>query len=162
MEQIAIQTTLAAWDSVVGMLKKKFLSIPDEEMYQEIAPGRNRVIYLLGHLTAVNDWMLPTLGFGERLYPEMEEPFLSKPDRAIENLPSLGVMRQRWTEVNDTVRTRLVELPPDGWLAAHTRVSPEDFAANPLRNRLSVVNSRVGHMWLHLGQLALLDTKKPL
>jgi hypothetical protein len=32
--------------------------------YQEVAPGKNRLIYLWGHLTAVHDAMLPLLVWG--------------------------------------------------------------------------------------------------
>jgi hypothetical protein len=34
-------------------------------------------------------------------------------------------------------------------------VSDEEFAANPLRNRLSVVLSRTNHLAYHIGQIAL-------
>ena len=37
----------------------------------------------------------------------------------------------------------------------HTAVSDEDFAANPLRNRLSVLLSRTRHLAYHIGQIAL-------
>ncbi len=99
MEQIIVDTAVKSWDGVVGPLNETFSAFSKEEMYGEIAPGRNRVIYILGHLTAVNDWMLPTLGFGERLYPELEELFLSKPDRSSENLPEPTALRRQWAEV---------------------------------------------------------------
>jgi len=37
------------------------------QLEQQVAPGKNRLIYLWGHLTAVNDGLLPLLGIGERL-----------------------------------------------------------------------------------------------
>ncbi len=53
----------------------------DEELLREVAPGRNRVFYLMGHLTAVHDRLLPMLGLGERLHPELDDDFLTNADR---------------------------------------------------------------------------------
>ena len=56
-------------------------TLSDEHLAAETAPGANRGIYLLGHLAAVSDGLLPLLGFGEKLYPQLEEVFLTNPDK---------------------------------------------------------------------------------
>jgi len=48
------------------------------------------------------------------------------------------------------------ELPEELWLARHNAMTDEDFEANPLRNRLSVLINRTNHFHYHLGQLRLL------
>ena len=53
----------------------------------------NRIIYLLGHLTAVHDAMIPLLRVGERLYPELADVFIKKPDRAVADHPPLRTSR---------------------------------------------------------------------
>ena len=79
-EEIFAKTTINTWKLVVDRLDQAFSSLSDAELQTEVAPGRNRVLYLLGHLTAVHDRLLPMLGFGERLHPELDDDFLSKPD----------------------------------------------------------------------------------
>ena len=64
-------------------LNKTFDAMSDEELQQEIAPGKNRIFYLLGHLAAVHDRMLPLLGLGIRLHVELDQDFLTNPDRAM-------------------------------------------------------------------------------
>src|SRR6202049_3720287 len=62
--------------------------LSSEEVLREIAPGRNRVLYLWGHLTAAHDAMLPLLGLRERLHPEFELAFVSNPDKSQADIPS--------------------------------------------------------------------------
>jgi len=40
---------------------KLFGGLSSEEVLREIAPGRNRILYLWGHLTAIHDGMLVRL-----------------------------------------------------------------------------------------------------
>ena len=40
-------------------------SLSDEQLQKEIAPGKNRGIYILGHLIAVHDDMLAILNWAE-------------------------------------------------------------------------------------------------
>ena len=51
-------------------------TLSDEQLQKEIAHNKNRGIYLLGHLIAVNDDMLMLLDMGEKLYPELFKPFI--------------------------------------------------------------------------------------
>ena len=55
------------WKTQIDRADKLFGTLSSEEVLGEIAPGRNRVLYLWGHLTAIHDAMLPLLGMGERL-----------------------------------------------------------------------------------------------
>ncbi len=63
---------LKAWNAQIDRADKLFGGLSSEEILREIAPGRNRLLYLWGHLTAVHDAMLPLLSLGERLHPEFD------------------------------------------------------------------------------------------
>ena len=64
-----VALALKVWKTQIDRADKLFGSLSSEEVLREIAPGRNRVLYLWGHLTAVHDAMLPLLGLRERLHP---------------------------------------------------------------------------------------------
>jgi hypothetical protein len=128
---------------------------PDDVYLKPVAPGRNRVIYLFGHLIAVGDAMLPLLGLGERLYPQLDAPFVANADNPATDLPALSELKQQWEKVNATLTEHFNKLSPQDWFAKHTAVNDADFAANPSRNRLNVLISRTNHVNYHLGQMAL-------
>src|ERR1700712_3008558 len=72
----------------------KFFNKYDEISYiNEVAPGRNRAVYLLGHLTAINDGMIPLFGLGQKLFPEYEAMFITSPDKMITDIPSLEELK---------------------------------------------------------------------
>jgi hypothetical protein len=68
VHKLSVQVAINSWRLVVERANKIFLSLTEDELLKEVAPGRNRLIYLLGHLTAVHDAMFPILGLGERLH----------------------------------------------------------------------------------------------
>jgi hypothetical protein len=80
--QIMVKMVLDAWYSKIKEANDIFDKLTDEQLQNEVAPKRNRGIYLLGHLTATHDGMLPLLGFGDRFYPQLDEIFIDNPDRA--------------------------------------------------------------------------------
>src|SRR6267142_1607684 len=80
-DQLMIDTALASWRQVVAQASDSFNSLTDDQFQHEVAPGKNRVLYLLGHLTAVNDAMLTILGLGDRLHPELDAMFIKNPTR---------------------------------------------------------------------------------
>jgi len=154
---LLVKMILMAWDAQNNYLNKLISSLTDEQLSKEVSPGKNTGIYLLGHLIAVSDGMLPLLGFGDRLFPEMEEVFLKNPDKSGKNFPSVSELKQRLKTVNAKLNTHFQSTDVDGWLSRHTVVSPEDFAKEPHRNKLNVVITRTGHMAYHIGQMRLLN-----
>ncbi len=154
-EDLFIKMILHAWDLNVKRTTKAFNGFSDEELFTEVAPGKNRVIYLLGHLVAVHDMMLPLLGLGERNYPQLDEAFINSPDREVADLPTVQELRIYWNDINMILEGYFKNLTPDEWLARHTAVSEEDFAKEPHRNRLSIVINRTNHLSYHLGQIIL-------
>jgi hypothetical protein len=147
-------TALLAWKQQLERAEKLFTPLSDEQLRKEIAPGKNRLIYLYGHLVAVHDRMRPLLGIGSQLYPQLDAPFLTEKDRGVTDadLPSAADLKRMWDEVHTSLNDGFGKFTVDDWAARHTAVSEEDFAKNPLRNRLAVLLSRTSHIAYHLGQ----------
>jgi hypothetical protein len=91
---------LKVWKTQIDRADKLFGTLSSEEVLREIAPGRNRVLYLWGHLTAIHDAMLPLLGLRERLHPEFDVAFVSNPDKSRAGIPSHEQVRRAWNGVN--------------------------------------------------------------
>jgi hypothetical protein len=154
-EQGLATAAIKAWKLNLERADKLFLPLTDEELQEEVAPGKNRLIYLLGHLTAVHDRMLPLLVLGPRLYPEYDPLFLTNPDKSSSALPGGAEIKKAWQHVNQTLQEGFDRIAPGDWLHKHGSVSDEDFEKDPSRNRFSVLLSRTGHIAYHLGQAVL-------
>src|SRR5215203_4590469 len=92
-EEIFIKMVLDAWHTQIKYANDLFDSLSDEQIMNEVAPGRNRGIYLLGHLTAVHDGMLPLLGLSTPLYPQLYGQFVVRPDKVSQDGPGLTELR---------------------------------------------------------------------
>lgn len=154
-EQSVVASAVQAWALNLERADKMFSGLSDAQLLAEVAPGKNRLVYLWGHLIAVHDRMLPLLGLGERLHDELDAAFLTGADRAVAELPSAAELKRLWDEVNGRLMDGFRDRTAADWARKHTAVSDEDFAANPLRNRLSVLLSRTAHVSYHLGQARL-------
>jgi len=149
------RTAIASWKQTIARLDEALAKLSDADLERRVAPDRNRVVYLVGHLTAVHDRMLPLLMLGDRMHPELDEPFLTEADSHTPYTLSATELRRMWTEVNTKLTSAIDALPADKWLDRHASVSAEDFAREPLRNRLSVLLSRTSHAAFHQGQIRL-------
>ncbi len=159
-EALFVKMVLDAWNFYHKRTDETLDAISDEQMMNETAPGRNTGIYLLGHLVGVNDNLFPLLGFGDRMYPELQKPFISNPDKSGIEMPPVTELRKYWKAVNEKLNQHINALQPADWFAKHTSVTAEDFAKEPHRNRLNVIISRTNHLNYHLGQLNYLKPKK--
>jgi hypothetical protein len=146
---------LKMWKAQIERADKIFGSLSPEEALQEIAPGRNRLLYLWGHLTAIHDAMLPLLGLSERLHPEFDVAFVSNPDKSRAGIPSHEEIRRAWNTVNGELSKGFEKMSWSDWAQRHTAVSEEDFAKDASRNRFSILLSRTNHLSYHLGQAVL-------
>lgn len=155
-QQLFIKMSILGWEAYMRRADQLFSNLTEEQFLAEIAPGKNRAIYLLGHLTAVHDRMLPLLGLGEILYPLLEHPFLSNPDKSGLDFPSIPELLKYWSEVNTKLADGFKTLSPNEWFNRHTAVTAEDFAKEPHRNKLNLLLNRTGHLAYHVGQLILL------
>jgi hypothetical protein len=146
---------LKVWKAQTERADKLFGGLTSEEVLREVAPGRNRLLYLWGHLTATHDAMLPLLGLGDRIHPEFDVAFVSNPDKSQTNIPSHEQVRQAWNTINGELWKGLEKMSWSDWLQRHSAVSAEDFAKDASRNRFAILLSRTNHLSYHLGQAVL-------
>jgi hypothetical protein len=154
-EDIFAATAIKTWNLAIGRLNQLLSSLTDDEFHTEVSPGRNRVYYIVGHLTATHDRLFPLLDLGERLYPELDDIFIVNPDRTFPDEFSAADLRKAFAEVNAKLTAAISALPAANLLKRHTAVSVEEFANEPLRNCLAVVEQRTAHAMFHAGQLRL-------
>src|SRR5258708_930796 len=155
LETRMIDSALRAWRSNADRIDKFFGALSPEQLEQEITPGRNRLIYLWGHIAALNDRLFPLMGLGPRLYPEMEVMFILKPDRTAITVYSAEQLKQAWNQNNERLLAGFSVWSPAEWLERHTSVSAKDFLREPHRNRYTVLLSTNTHMAFHFGQAIL-------
>lgn len=158
-KELFVKMVIDAWETQNSRVNKLLEDVSDEQLQAETAPGKNSGIYLFGHLIAVSDGLLPILGFGEKLQPELENIFLKNPDKSELAKPSVNELKQYWREINAELENHFNKMSAADWFARHTAVSDEDFAREPHRNKLNVLLSRTVHQSYHLGQLAFLTGK---
>ena len=154
-----VKMAVSAWQTQNIRVDTLLKSLSDEELSAEIAPGKNTGTYLLGHLTAINDNLFILFGFGEKLYPQLEKPFIINADKSGSVYPPSSDLRKYWTTVNEKLNAYISKMEPSGWFTRHTSVSEEDFAKEPHRNKLNVLMNRTSHQSYHLGQMILLEKK---
>lgn len=155
MDELLVASVVSSWKQIVKRLDERLASLDDKQLDRQVAPNKNRLFYLLGHLTAVHDRMLPLLAIGERLHPELDEAYLSNPDGTIADPLSAADLKKAWSQVNTAITSGVEEFSGDDWLKKHTAVSDEDFSKDPTRNRLAVFLNRTNHASFHTGQVAL-------
>lgn len=120
--------------------------LSDEDLKKDVAFERNSGLYLLGHLIASNDLLLPLFGFGEKMYPEYEKIFLCCPDKCAQHFPTVRQVKSNWFALNQQLHLKFASLDEKLW-NTNDETSYQQF-----KTMLSIVN----HQCYHLGQLAFL------
>src|SRR5207253_8208190 len=152
LETSLIDLALRNWRSNVDRAGKLFGNLSQEQLLQEVAPGRNRRIYLWGHLTAFNDALIPLLGFGLRICPELDLMFVSNPDRTVPAILPGEDLKFIWQETSEILWTGFSKLSVTYWLQKHSAVSEEDFLRYTHRNLFSILLGSTAHIALCLVQ----------
>lgn len=154
-DQIFIDMALKAWNIQIARADKFFNSLSDDALVKEIAPGKNRIVYLLGHLITVNEGMITLFSLGDRSYTSWDEAFIKNPDKSITEIPDAAMLRHAWSESNERLTKLFLTMSADDWFGRHTSMTDEDLVKEPSRNKLSVLLNRTSHVAYHLGQLVL-------
>ncbi len=149
-----------AWETQSSRVTKLLNSISDEQLASPTAPGRNSGFYLIGHLAAVSDALFPLMGWGEKLYPQLDNIFLKNPEKSAFEKPSIAQVRDYWNTIDKKVADHIKATPYDEWFNRHNAVSAEDFVKEPFRNKMNILINRTNHMSYHLGQLIYLTPQK--
>jgi hypothetical protein len=161
-EQTFVDAALRSWRTNMDRAGKFFPSLTAEELELQVAPARNRLIYIWGHLTAINDGIYPLFGFGPRRYPELENMFVTSADGAVAQIPSGPELKEIWTQLDAGLWDAFQKLSASEWLQRHQAVSLEDFVREPHRSRYASLLGRTAHLSYHLGQALLARrNKKP-
>ena len=154
-----IRMALKSWNIQVAGATKFFDSVDDASLKREVAPGKNTILYLLGHLIAVNDGMISLFGLGERQYADLDEAFVTNPDKSGFEMPDAATLKAAWKKSNETLSAYFEKMNADDWFARHNSMTDQDLINDPGRNKLSVLLNRTNHLSYHLGQLMLANEK---
>ena len=154
-EKLFVDAALRSWRSNMDRASKFFGSLTLEELEVRVAPARNRLIYIWGHLAAFNDAIFPLFRFGPRRYPDLEKMFVAQPDGAVAQIVASSALNEIWTQLDVALWEEFQKLSPSDWLERHQGVSPEDFVREPHRNRYASLLGRTAHVTYHLGQAIL-------
>ena len=155
-KELFIKIVVSNWELQNKRLNGLLDKLSDDQVAAEVSPNRNSGVYLLGHLIAVSDGMIPLLGLGEKLYPKLENIFIKNADKSGLEKPSLEQLKEYWSHVNGRLAIYFNQMQPEDWFTAHTAISAEDFAREPHRNKLNILLNRTNHEAYHLGQLIFL------
>lgn len=154
---LIVKMVMDRWNGSIWSINKILNALTDEQLQKEIAPGKNRGTYVLGHLIAVHDDMLILLDMGEKLYPELFEPFIKNADKIATKVPTVIELRTMWERQNAYMKEKFEEMKTEDWFAKHTAVSEQDFIMEPHRNKLNIIITRTSHLQYHAGQIVLLN-----
>src|SRR5437762_8138569 len=130
-QALFIKMVIAEWDKQNNNFNKFLSSLTDKQLSKEIAPGKNTGIYLLGHLIAISDAILPLLAFGEKLFPHLENIFIKNSDKSGLEMPSVGELKEKLNTVNAELSKHIRSAAPEDWFKKHMAVSDEDFSKEP-------------------------------
>ncbi|WP_259068122.1 DinB family protein [Mucilaginibacter sp. X4EP1] len=155
-QKVFVQIALNNWNLQISRADKVFNSYNDNDFFKEVAPNKNRIIYLYGHLAIYHDLLKETLGIGSSKYSSLVPIFLQHPDSPDAEMPSVGELKALWADVHNELNTLFINLPIEEWFKRHNAMTNADFEIDPTRNRLSVLINRGNHVAYHLGQVALL------
>src|ERR1700738_4791720 len=155
LETSLIDSALRNWRSNVDRAGKAFGNLSPEQLLQEVAPGKKPGSYSWGHHTGFNGALIPLLGFGARIHPELDLMFGSNPDRTVPTILLGEDLKIIWQETSQILWTAFSKLWVAGWLRKHGAVSEEDFLREPHRNRFAILLARTAHIAYHLGQAKL-------
>jgi hypothetical protein len=146
-EQARLFTRIAlkTWKATVGRFDDIVAAMSDEELDRVVTPGKSRLSYLIGHLTALHDRLFPLLGLGERQHTELDAEFGEERDPQRTIAVSASRLREAWNDVNATLLAGMERLTPEEWL--------EQPATPAHANRLSVLLNWTDHVSLHSGQI---------
>jgi len=155
-KELFVKMALSAWDTHIGRTTELVENLSDEQLLHEIAPNKNRGVYLVGHLIAIHDAMNDILGLGKRSHEDLDKAFVDNPDNAGFDMPPVSDLKKYWKEVHQNLRSAFNQLAADAWFKKHTHMTDEAFAKEPHRNKLNVLINRTNHLAYHFGQLMLL------
>lgn len=154
-EEIFSQMVLKNWEAQNKAMDEFVDSLTDEDFKKDVAPGKNSVQYLIGHMIAANESMVKIFGLGTPMFPEYEQIFIRTPDHSGQDFPPPAVLKENYKKHREELKTLFERIKPEEWMTKHSLMTDADFEKEPTRNKMSVLLSRVHHLAYHLGQMKL-------
>lgn len=155
-QDLFIATILKNWHLQVRRGKALLDSITEDEIMKEVAHGKNRGIYIVGHIVAYHDLLGEILGYGKRKYPPLQTIFIETADKSGLEMPSYAEIKVLYEDLHKNIAEQLEDYPIEQWYQKHEAMTDDDFEKDPSRNKLNVLVSCISHLAYHLGQLRLL------
>jgi DinB superfamily len=156
IENSLINTSIRNWNEQNKRLLSLLNTLNEDQLENQIAPGKNSGKYLLGHLAAINYNMMPLFGLGGNPLPELDDIFIKAPDKKVEHSYTVNALKEIVLQSIQKLNENIAGISEADWLDRHSNVSPEEFIHQPHRNKINVLISRTLHLAYHLGQLSLL------
>jgi hypothetical protein len=155
-QNLLITTSIRNWDEQNKRLLSLVNTLNEDQLQNQISPGRNSGMYLLGHLAAINNNMMALFELGENPLPELDDIFIKAPDKKVEHSYTVNALKEIVLQSIQNLNENIARISEADWLDRHSNVSPEEFIHQPHRNKINVLISRTLHLAYHLGQLSLL------
>jgi hypothetical protein len=155
--ELFVKMAIDRWNGSIVNLNKHLNNLTDEQLQKEIAPGKNRGTYLLGHLIAVHDNMLILMGMGEKIFPELFELYINQSDNIAIQTLTASELKEMWEKHNNLLQEKFAKMNAEEWFEKNTSATEEEFALEPHRNKLNIIITRTSHLQYHTGQIALLN-----
>jgi hypothetical protein len=148
------------WKNMIFWVDMYLNSISDETLKQEITPGGNHGIWILGHLIASEDDLAEYIGNGEIMFPEYKEIF-RKGGKILtaESYPSATQLRGDWRKVLEKNEKLYASLTDEELSSPHNRVLDDNIENDFFKTRERCISFWHFHQVHHAGQLALLKRK---
>ena len=148
---------LDMWRNKIHESTEMFESLGANMAMEPVAPGKNRVIYLLGHLLVIHDAIFDSLELGKRRYAHYDVLFLT-PQHPANAYPPFGLLLQEWIVLNEDLTRQLSSLSHSQWQSKLHYVSEADFILKPYKNRFCGFQCLITHLYHHSGQMELIRT----
>ncbi len=156
-QNLVITTAIRNWDEQNKRLLSFLNTLNEDQLENQIAPGRNSGAYLLGHLAAINYNMISLFNLGENPQAELDTIFLINPNKAIAHNYTADGLKKILIDSIQLLEEKSKTLTEVDWFDRHSNVSLADFKLQPHRNKINVLINRTFHLAYHFGQLSLLN-----
>ncbi len=153
-----INSYLEQFSIMEGWINQHLNSLSDDDLKNEIAPGRNTGVWTLGHLIASMDDIGLYLSNEDKEYKDYLEMFGpgSKP-ASLDNYPSINEMRDKWKKVNEKAKRIIGNVSDEELENDHNnKTDPTDF----YKTKKKVIDCWILHQMYHAGQLGIMSANK--
>ncbi len=155
-QNLLTSTSIRNWDEQNKRLSSLVNTLNEDQLENQIAPGRNSGMYLLGHLAAINYNLIALFGLGKNPHPDLDTIFLVNADKAITHNYTTDELKKLLFNSIHLFEEKSKALTEADWFDRHMNVTAEEFQLQPHRNKINVLINRTLHLAYHLGQLSLL------